>query len=271
MDERRHMPDPDRLSVVTATVLLAYALTPFVTFPAQSLSLQLPGFFFQIQFDFTTLVSFLVAALAAAGTDWIIQAHPNLGTQARFPHWILPGITAWAIGVPLTTLSVGAEWWAVFALGGVLFTLVLLAEYIVVDPGDTRHGPASVGLIALSFALYLVLAITVRAAGLRLYALLFTLVPTIFLVSLRSLYLRTGGRWFAGWSVAIAMVVGEAAAGFHYWPLTPLRFGLLVLGLSYAITSLAGNLEEGRGWRVLWIEPAIMLSIFWGLALAVNS
>ncbi len=271
MEERRHMPDPDRLSVVTATVLLAYALTPFINFPPQAVSLQLPGFFFQIQLNFTSLISFLVAALAAAGSDWVIQTHPKLGSQNRLPHWILPALTAWAIGVPLTTLEVGAEWWAVFALGGVLFVLVLLAEYIVVDPADVRHGPASVGLTAVSFALYLVLAVTVRAAGLRLYSLLFTLVPTIFLVSLRSLYLRSGGKWFAAWSTGIAMVVGEAAAGLHYWPVSPLRFGLLILGLSYAVTSLAGNLEEGRGWRLMWLEPATMLVIFWGLAFTVHS
>lgn len=271
MNTHQHLPDANRLSVVTATVLLGYALTPFVTLPDRFIGLQLPGFFFELNLNFSTLVSILVAILAAAGTDWLIQGHPHLEGKIRLPHWLLPALTAWAIGVPLATLSVGPEWWAVFALGGLLFVLVLLAEYIVVDANDIRYGPASVGLMAVSFALFLVLTVSVRAAGMRLYALVLTLAPTLFLVCLRSLYLRSGGRWFLNWSLGIALIIGQAAAGLHYWPLTPLKFGLLVIGLAYAVTSLAGGIEEGRSWRTVWIEPVVMLVLLWGFSLIVQA
>ena len=157
MQAHQHLPETNRLSVITATIFLAYALIPFVDLPSQQISLQLPGFLFQLEINFGTIVSILVAILAAAGTDWLIQGHPPQPASARLPNWLLPALTAWVIGVPLTTLEVSAQWWAVFALGGLLFVLVLLAEYIVVDPEDDRFAPASVGLIAVSFALYLVL------------------------------------------------------------------------------------------------------------------
>ncbi|TDA63774.1 MAG: hypothetical protein D9V45_13750 [Chloroflexi bacterium] len=271
MDVHQHLPDTNRLSVITATIFLAYALLPFVDLPGQQISVQLPGFLFQLALNFSTVVSILVALLAAAGTDWLIQGHPTAAGSVRLPNWLLPALTAWVIGVPLTTLEVSTEWWAVFALGGLLFVLVLVAEYIVVDPDDARHAPASVGLIAVSFALYLVLTISIRVANLRLYGVLFAVAPTVFLVTLRTLYLRSNGRWFYGWAAGIMVVVGQVAVGLHYLPLTPLRYGLVLTGLTYALVSLASGIEDRREGKIIWIEPAIMLTIFWGLALLVRS
>ncbi len=271
MRTHQHLPDANRLSVVLATVLLAYAVTPFVSLPDRSIALQLPGFLFEVRLNFNTIVSILVAILAAAGTDWLIQSHPHMRDRARLPHWLIPALTAWVIGVPLTTLNVGLEWWVVFALGGLLFVLVLVAEYIVVDPNDIRHATSSIGLTAVSFSLYLVLAISVRAAGLRLYALVLGLAPAIFLVTMRSLFLRSGGRWYFSWPLGIALVVAQVAAGLHYWPLAPLQYGLVLLGLAYALTSLAGGIEEGRSWRTVWIEPAVMVVVLWGIALLVRT
>lgn len=271
MEIHRHLPDADRLSIVTATILIAYAVTPFVSIPAQAISLQLPGFLFELQLNFNTIVSVLVAILAAAGTDWLIQGHPYGEGKTRLPHWLLPALTAWAIGVPLSTLEISPQWWVVFALGGLLFLLVMVAEYIVVDVNDLRHAPASVGLTAIAFALYLVLAISVRAAEMRLYMLLLALAPTVFLVSTRSLYLRSGGRWHAPWAFGIAVVVGQAVIGLHYLPLTPLPFGLILVGLALGLTSLAANIEEGRNLRRVWQEPAVMSVLIWSLALLLRS
>lgn len=271
MQSHQHLPDANRLSMVAAAILLAYALTPFVTLPDRLVSLQLPGFLFEMRLNFTTVVAVLVSLLAAAGTDWLIQSHPHLEGQVRLPHWLLPALTAWAIGVPLTTLEVGAEWWVVFALGGLLFLLVVMAEYIVVDSQDIRHAPASIGLTAVSFALFLVLAVSVRVAGLRLYTLLMTLAPALFLVSLRSLYLRNNGRWFIHWAAGITLVVSQVAAGLHYLPLSPLRFGLLLLAVAYGITLLAVGVEDGRPSKTVWIEPVIMAVVLVGLSLLAGA
>lgn len=269
MHAPQHLPDANRLSIVTATILLVYALTPYVNLPGQELELQLPGFLFQLRLNFNTLVSVLVALLAAAGTDWLMQGHPTAAGVARLPNWLLPALTAWVIGVPLTTLDISPEWWAVFALGGLLLILVLVAEYIVVDPNDIRHAPASIGLIAVSFALYLVLAISIRAASLRLYVVLIALAPTVFLVSIRTLFLRNLGRWLVSWAVGITLVVGQVAVGLYYLPISPLRYGLILLGLTYGLTSLASGIEDQHSSRVVWIEPAIMTTLIWLLAIFI--
>lgn len=271
-EEHQHLPNMDRLSVLAAMILLAYALLPFIQIPERNLAFQVLGVVFVFKVAFSTLIAVLTAGLAAAGMSWLLYDHPFLEEQGRnsgslFQHWLLPALTAWVIGVPLTSLAVSLEWWAVFAFGGLLLVLVLVSEYIAVDMFDTRHGLAAVGLTAVSYALTLVLTIAMVAAGSRLYVLLPALGTAIFLVTLRSLYLRLGGRWCYGWAVGITLVVGQVAAALHYLPLSPLRFGLLILGLAYALASFAGSIEEGRPSRSVWVEPVIMLAVLWGLAM----
>jgi hypothetical protein len=267
MEEHQHLPDANRLSILTATILLAYALTPFIKFPETRFVLTLPGVVFPFNLTFSAVVAVLVALLAAFGTDWLLRGHPHLGKQRTFLHSLLPAMTAWVIGVPISSIAMGFEWWAVFALGGILLMLVFLAEYIVVDFSDVRHALASIGLTAVSYALFLILAIAIRQPDFRLYLLLPALFFPMVLVAYRSLFLRLNGRRCLTWSLGIALVVSQIGMGLHYLPVSPLTYGLVLLGSAYALISLAGSVEENRSWRTLWIEPAVMLSVLWGLAL----
>jgi hypothetical protein len=262
-------PDTNHLSVVIATILFAYALTPFVNLPERTLNFQIPGFFFVFRINFATIVSILAAGLAMAGSIWLVEGHPDHPRKNNFVHGLLPGLTAWMIGIPLSTLTVDLQWWVVFAFGGVLLTLVFEAEYIVVDITDARIGPATVGLTAISFALYLILAVSGKASSFRLYLFLPGLVMALGLVTWRTLYLRLGGKQSLHWAVAISLLVGQMAIGIHYWPLTPLRYGLALLAAAAALTSLAGGFEEKQPWRMIWIEPAVLMVLFLGFAFLV--
>lgn len=258
--------------MLVASVLLAYSLLPFIQLPERSLVWQALGVVFLINVKFSTVIAVISAGMAAAGTSWLLRDHPSLRpgqrreTYSLFQHWLIPALTTWVIGVPLDSLAVGLEWWAVFAFGGLLLVFVLVAEYIAVDPYDIRHGPAAVGLTAISYALFLILVIALVAAGSRLYVLIPALGVSIFLLTLRGLYLRLGGRWCIAWSFIISLIVGQVGTALHYLPLSPARYGLVVLGLAYALSSMAGSIEEGRPWRSLWFEPVIMLIVLWGLA-----
>lgn len=268
MEQRHFLPDTNRLSVLAAMVLLVYVLLPYVDIPERELDLGVLGILFVFRLNFATVTALLGAALTAAGTDWILKGHPSLGNQRTFQHWLLPALTAWVISVPLSTLTVGWQWWTVLAFGGMLLVLVLTAEYIAVDLQDVRHAPAAIGLISVSFALFLILTIALTAAGSRLYVLLPGVMLAMFLVVLRSLYLRLGGRWCVAWAFGIALVIGQVTAGLHYWPLPAISFGLIILGLAYALTSIAAAMEEGRPWRNSWFEPLVMVVVSWGLAIA---
>lgn len=262
MNARSHLPDTNRLSVLTALVLLAYAVTPFIHPPAQDLAMQLPGFFFNLNFEFRNFISLIAAGLAAAGMDWLLSGHPNLRNQPTFPHLILPALTAWAIGLPLATIRVGPAWWALFALGSVLLVIILVAEYIVVDESDSLHAPATMMLTAVSFALFLVMAVALRSSGQRLYLILPVIGLGAGLVAGRSLYLNQSERWFWGWAAGISLVIGQITIGLHYLPVPPLSFGLILLGCLFGLISLANGINEEHASNRVWIEPILVLILF---------
>ena len=56
-----------------------------------------------------------------------------------------------------------------FPGGRLLLALVFIAEYTVVDVSDARHPASTALLLALSYVLFLILVIALRAASLRLY------------------------------------------------------------------------------------------------------
>jgi hypothetical protein len=260
------MPDADRLSQLAAAILLAYALSRVITLPPLSLGTQLPGVYLEMALNAPTVVTLLVAGLTATGADMLLRSHPAL-KKNTFEHWLLPALTAWVIGVPLVRLPLGPLWLASFAVGGVLLMLVLIAEYIAVDPHDLRYAPASAGLTAVSFALFLALAIVMRSTGSRLYLVFPAVVLSAGLVILRTLHLRLGGRWLFLESAALVLIVGQLAAVLHYLPLSPITYGLALLGPTYALTSFVASLAEGQAWRRAIVEPLVVLVIVWGTAL----
>jgi hypothetical protein len=270
MEEHEHLPDGNRLSIIIATILLAYALSQFFKFSGFKWNLVLPGVIFPFDINFTFLTSFLVAVLAALGTDWILSTHPHCEAHKTLQYTILPALTAWLIGIPLSTLRMGLQWWVVFALGGGLLLLVIVAEYIAVDFLDLRHTLAVITLTAVSFSLFLILAIVLRAVQARLYILIPALGIMMVLVSLRFLYLRLDGKWYPIWAISISAVICQIAIGLHYWKLFPLTFGLLLLGLAYAINSFVVSLIDSEGKHITWVEPVLMLLWIWGLSFIVG-
>jgi len=260
---RESLPEINQLSIVTAAIMLAFALTQLVSFPAQLISLTVLGILVEIFLDFNTVVTLLTAVLAAAGMDWLIQSHPEKGEYksrwAFVRHWIVPVLTTIVIGVALTSFSQSPLWWAVFILGSLLLLAVLIAEYSVVGTSEEVYHPlATVALTGISFALFLLLAIAVYYANFRLYVRLPLLALGAMMVIMRSLYLRLG-KWHTIWAIVSSLVVSEIAVGFHYLPLNPIQFGILLMGIAYALTSVVTAINENRRQWAFWAEPISML------------
>jgi len=262
VNEHRHNPDLDRLSVVNALILLAYASTVVISFPTQTFELQLPGFLLVVNINFLTIVSIVVAILAAAGTDWLISGHPHQSGTIRWHHWLVPSMTAIAIGIPLGTIEVGAAWWVVFGLGALLLIGVFVAEYISVDSLDIRYSLAVIGLSAVSYALFLILVFAITSAGFRLYTLLAAVVPTVFLITARTLFLRLRGNWRLAWAGGITLIIAQLTAALFYLPLRPLQFSLILLSLLYTLIAISFSIEDNRPHETMWIEPVIMSTVF---------
>lgn len=269
MSRQRYLPESDRVSVLVAVILLVYALTRLIALPEYRLVTVLGSRELVFSLDFDVLAAFIIAGLAATGTDWLLRSHPAFrGTAVEY--WLLPALTAWALSIPLALLPDGPAWWVAFALGGVLIAVVLLAEYIAIDPSDARYGAAVAGLTALSFALFLILTITLRFTGVRLFLQLPVVVVSAALVSLRTMHLRMGGRWEVGWMTGVALLSAQLAVAWHYLPVTPIQYGLLMIGPIYAMTNLAINTYEGFSARRAFAEFGVTVGVIWLLAVVVG-
>ena len=267
MSEPRYLPDSNRVGIILATVLLAYALTSLLQTPEFTLELQLPGFYFAYPVSLNTLMIVLAAGLTATGMDWLLRSHPSLGEKPTVEHWLLPTLATFIIGIPLTILPPGTTWWLGFGIGALLLAFIFLAEYIVVEPSAPNYAIATAGLTALSFAVFLILTTALRYGSARLFLMGPILFIATGLVSLRTMHLRVGEKWQFNWALGIALVCTQLGAGLHYWPISPVQFGMVLLGPLYGMCTLTTNLLEGIPLQRAMVEPLIVLGFSWGVAI----
>ena len=262
-EKRSYLPSADRIGVLIASVLLAFALTRLIQSPRLTLTLSLPGFYFAFPLTLGTFMTILAAALTAAGMDWLTRTHPTLEKKPNFEHLMLPTITTFVLGAPLALLPDGRAWWVGFAFSAVLLVTVFMAEYITINPSAPTYALARAGLTALAYALFLILATSLRFSGARM----FVLVPAIFivagLISLRILHLDGTDRWDFPWAIGIGVICSQVGAGLHYWPLMPIQFGLALTGPLYALTTLSVSLAENTPLHRAVVGPVIILGLAW--------
>ena len=260
MKTNRYLPDINRISVLTATVLLAFALTRLLETTTYLVGFQVFGLLIRFDMDLRIIIIILASGLTATGMDWLLKSHPLIEKkESTLAHWLVPMLMALVLGMPLYLLRMNPLWWAGFGIGGFLLVLAFWAEYIVVSPGDLNYPAAVVVLTVLSFALYLILAMILRYSSARLFFLLPVIFIATFLVSVRTLNLRLGGRWEIAWGLGVALVGVQLAAGLHYLPIAPIYYGMILLAVLYGLTTLVASLLEGIPLRRAAVEPGIML------------
>jgi hypothetical protein len=265
-DSKGHLPNADRMSILAATILLAYTLARYISLPGREISIQFPGIYLDIKLNIQTLVVLLVAGLTASGADWLFREHPSIKKRNTIEHWLLPAMTTLVIAIPLFQVPQRPIWWVGFAMGGGLIILVLIAEYITIDPQDPRYPPAAAGITAISFALFLILIAALSYAETRLFLLLPVLIVSCMLLNLRVLRLRFHNEWLIIHSITVALITTQIATALHYWPISPIAYGLAILAPAYALTNFVSNLTEKESYGRAIVEPTVMLFILWAVA-----
>lgn len=269
MEARFQLPHPNKLSIVSASILISYALLPFIQVPAREISFTLAGVLIPLRVNFYNLMSLIAAAMAASGADWMLRDHPLVSTHSTLPHLILPAIAAGALGFPLGLLEVSAAWWIIMGMGSLLIILIMVAEYISLDKNDSRYPLALMVLSAVSYGIFLLLSIVMRASNSRLFLMMLILPSFFAFLCLRVLHFRLGGRWRFEWTAVITLIISQCVIAFYYWPLTAIRYGLGLLGPAYALIGIAVSLEENPDFHKLFFEPLAMLGIIWALGIFI--
>ena len=252
----------NRLSVIVAILLIAFGVSIMIPPRVLALNIQLFQMLVSFPIDLNFISNLLTGLLAATGMAWFLQLHPGVtGNATIVQHAIVPAITAFILNLALRSISNNFGWWVILLIGGSILFLIILAEYSVVDPLDIWHPLASAGLLSLSYILFLILLSAIAFSGQRLFVIGATVLPVATLLSYRSLQLRTV-QWAFQWSLGIGYISTVFALVFHYWPLAPTQYAVILLGVIYSLTEYAQNCLEGD--RVLQAvkSPLLALVIF---------
>jgi hypothetical protein len=268
----RHFPNRDRLSVLTAVILLAFALARFLDLPTRSFGTTLFGSPLGIELNGPVLMLVLVAALISAGSDTLIRSHPALAGrrgERTAIHWILPGATAVVLGAVLNQLPTGPVWWLGLGLTALALILVLVAEYTVVERGDPAWDLAALGLTALAYTLALILFALLRSLGARalISASIGGLMASALAWRLFALKTIAAGR-AALYATVVGLAVAEAIWAINYWRVVPSSAGLLAMIPFYLVVGLAQQHLTGGLTRRIWLEYVIVGSLAMAIALA---
>jgi len=266
VNQRSNLPDINQISVIVAGILLAYAVSRLTSIPAEEVHIRLPGLLIKFNLNIQFLTIPIVAGMAATGSDWLIRTHPLWRKGFAIQHWLLPMLTALVLAFPINQLPYGTSWWLTFLFGALILMAVLLAEYITIDSQDFRQPIASSGLIAVAYALYFIFCLATNLFGYRLIFAFPSITLATFLVSLRSFNLRSPNHWMFLESSLIALVAGQIAAAIHYWPISPISYGLALLGPTYALFLFIIRLHQQSKNKYKFFEPGLIFVLCWLLA-----
>jgi len=266
LQKNSYLPDTDHISLIAATIILTFAISGIVSIPEQNIRFDFWNIYIVLSLSTQTLVMVIASVLAAAGSDWLIRNHPLWNKKSTIEHWVIPLLTALVLGFLISNLEGGLYGWLSFFLGAGFLMGILIAEFITVNPNDLRYPVAVTVLIAVSYLLFLLFCLLIRLLN---YRLIFT-IPGLFtatlLVSLRSLKLRLPQGWAFTEAILISIITTQIAAALHYWPISPLSFGLTIFGIAYALFLLIHRVQSTQFSKLAFFEPVFLLVVSWLLA-----
>jgi hypothetical protein len=268
VDSELPFPDRDRISSLTALVLVTYTLIRIVSLPTVETEFNVLGILIRLEFNTNSIMLSLAAALASAGSDWLLRAHPKIEVRRPLPeHWVIPGLAAVGVGAILTRIPQGMILWVGLLLTAAVLIAVLFAEFIVLDQEDPRYDRAALALTALAYMLLIGAFFAIEATALRaIYS-----VPLVLLasaaVSWRLLCLTGMESGVNAYTIGISGLTAQIAWGLHYWPIQPLRSALLLglivyLGNGIAMAHPTGELDRTRLLELGGVALIALLAIF---------
>lgn len=273
LQPRRQLPINGQLSVLTALIALGYTLARFLDLPTRLVETTVLGSPIAFHVNGQTIALLLVSAIITSGSDTLIRSHPRLQLDAGHVHpaihWIMPGFAALAVGMMLTVPPMGPAWWLGLALGVTCLTLLLIAEYAVVDPIEGGFPAARLCITMLAYLTML----SLLSWLLRNVAQVAPLTVLIAgLIAFRLLVLHGASYRQAGINgLVVGLVLAECAWVLGNWAIPPLVSALVLLTVLHLITGLIQHsLSQSLPQRTLLLEYGVVGVIALGFLLGVT-
>ncbi len=263
MIDRLQTINRERLSVLIALILISLGLLPLIESQTSGIGGSFFGTPLRLEFSASTIIGLLAAALACAGIDTLLRAHPKVrrGEVSRtLPYWIIPALTVIVAAQILTTLSSPITWVAALLITGLVLWLECSAEYAQIDPEGPAAGRARMFLNAVAYilaALLFGLIWNSRARSLLSASLMFMATFSLAIDLLWSS--RAEGRRIVLLSIAVAIVMAQANWAINYWSTTVFIAAPAQLFIFYALVGLASQYLIDRLTRRVLLEFAIVI------------
>ena len=252
-------PNRDRLSALTALVLLTYTLLRVVNLPTYEASVTILSFRVSLQLNAQLVLMSLVAALTIAGVDWLIELHPQKKTGwGRIQHWIIPGMAAIGAGAIVSRIPQGPWLWLGLVIAAFLLVAVLVAEFIMVDPADPRHDYVALALTTMGYLLIIGLLFAMRVSSLRAVLAIPLTMLAGGALTWRWARMQPSGEGAVRYAIAVGGLLAQLAWGLHYLALDPWR-AAMILGLGlYLGNGMTQSIEAGDNSRSRMAELLVI-------------
>jgi len=248
----------DRASVVAALVVLGLILATFLQLSTWTREVKVLGSPLKITVSQTGLMAALLVGITCAGTDAIVRSHPTarrIEARYSFVTWTLPALTVLLATVLLPQAPTPLYRIGGMALTGLVLILVISAEYLTVDPEDSRYPIARLSLNGWAYLLALVIYVLIYSLKAR--SLVSATAVMLVSSSLALEFLRSAGQGFAR-TALYALIAGLSTAeiiwAMNYWQVSGITGGLLLLLGFYVFTGLAVQQLQGRLTRRVVVE-----------------
>lgn len=265
MLERLQTINRERLSVLIALILISLGLLPLIDSPTSGIGGSFFGTPLKLEFSTTTVVALLAAALACAGIDTLLRAHPKVrrGEVSRtLPYWIIPALTVIVASQILSSLNTPTTWITALLITGLVLWLECVAEYALIDPDGPLAGRSRMFLNAVAYilaALLFGLIWNSRARSLLSASLMF--IVTFSLAVDLLWHSRAEGRRVVWLSIAVAIVMAQANWAINYWDSSVFIAAPAQLFIFYALVGLSSQYLIDRLKRRVLIEFAVVILI----------
>ena len=261
MPETKPSPEPERVSALTALVLLTYGFIRMIVLPSVETEVVLLGLVIKVVFRTQFVMLTLAAALAAAGTDWLVRSHPHRTPgKWRVENWVVPAFAAIAVGVVVIRLPDGPPFWIGLFLGALLLIAILTAEFIVSYPEDPRYEWVATGILALSFLLLTGTFYSIHALQMRALFGAPLVGGASLIITWRLLRLAFPAGRVEAWALLSGVLISQIALGLHYWPVSPLQASLLLaIGVYFIYQYFQSHLDHMLGPRTILEQLSLSL------------
>lgn len=250
----------NRFSILLAFLALGFALVYLLPTENDAAIGNILGI--QFELSFYNFIPFLLAMLTVVGTVWVFSVHPiwkreRLSFFRLIPHLMLPFIATLILAIVLRQSARSPIWWVVFLTGYTIITLLLRAEYVLIEGAGINSLGYSVLVISAAFGLFLLLTIALKNSNVRMIAQFLLIFFSALFVSFRLLSLQEGNKDPILKALLASMMVVQLSVALHYVFIPPVQYGLLLTGLLYSLSSWLSQFNPEKKWHQ-YLEPILM-------------